>query len=89
MTLDLGEMPGANLNIEWGEEQDLFLAIVVPILLSLMVLPFVTMRSAMMEMDCFVASKKLLDIIDVESYVHKKNKMARKRSSSSSAGTQR
>jgi len=83
-----GEMPGANLNIEWGEEQDLFLAIVVPILLSLMVLPFVTMRSAMMEMDCFVASKKLLDVIDVESYVHKKNKMARKRRSSSSAGTQ-
>ena len=70
--------PGANLNISSSEDQMYYLAILVPIMLGFIVLPFVTMRAAMMEMDCFITSKKLLDVIDVESYVYRKNRMQRR-----------
>ena len=76
-------MPGADLNISSSEELDYVLAVLFPIVLAVTVLPFVTMRAAMMEMDCFVASRKLLDAIDVESYVYRKNKRSRRRRRSS------
>ena len=76
-------MPGADLNISSSEELDYVLAVLLPIVLAVTVLPFVTMRAAMMEMDCFVASRKLLDAIDVESYVYRKNRRSRRRRRSS------
>jgi len=40
-------------------------AIVVLVILAVSVLPFVTIRSALMEMDRIVTSKKLLDVSDI------------------------
>jgi len=79
--------PGANLNISSSEDQMYYLAILVPIMLGFIVLPFVTMRAAMMEMDCFITSKKLLDVIDVESYVYRKNRMQRRGGGGSRRGS--
>ena len=58
--LDLGSMPkvSANLNLV---DNDVYVAIVVPIMLAGLAVPFVVMRAVMMELDCFVAHKKDVD----------------------------
>lgn len=42
------------------DTSDHLLAVIAPLILSMVVLPFVTMRSAMMELDCFIARRKSL-----------------------------
>ena len=71
--LDLGSMPkvSANLNLV---DNDAYVAIIVPILLAGLAVPFVVMRAVMMELDCFVAHKK-----DVDAGVNKYNYSAGKR----------
>ena len=61
----------ANLNLV---DNDAYVAIIVPILLAGLAVPFVVMRAVMMELDCFVAHKK-----DVDAGVNKYNYSAGKR----------
>ena len=42
------------------EESDRFHAIVFPIVFAVLCLPFIIMRAAMMELDCFITRKKQL-----------------------------
>ena len=48
----------ANLNLV---DNDAYVAIIVPILLAGLAVPFVVMRAVMMELDCFVGHKKDVD----------------------------
>ena len=48
----------ANLNLV---DNDAYVAIIVPIMLAGLAVPFVVMRAVMMELDCFVAHKKDVD----------------------------
>ena len=62
--LDLGSMPtfSATLNTD---SNDAMHAILFPCILAVVTVPFVIMRAAMMELDCFVARKKQLGEGDV------------------------
>ena len=71
--MDLGSMPAMSATID-TTSNDLTLAIAAPLILSLIVFPFVTMRAAMMELDCFITSRKALNAADMEKYVYKKKK---------------
>merc|ERR1719273_1726454 len=51
----------ADLNLS---SQDPLFAVVAPLILAIVVLPFVTMRSAMMELDCFIARRKSLAVVE-------------------------
>ncbi len=57
--IDLGEMPtfSASLNTDSSDELH---AILAPVILVAICVPFVIMRAAMMELDCFVTRRKQL-----------------------------
>lgn len=57
--VDLGSMPSTSANINTDNLDPLF-AIVVPVMLAFIVLPFLIMRVSMMELDCFVSRRKAL-----------------------------
>jgi hypothetical protein len=58
--IDLGTMPtfSATLNTD---STDALHAVLFPIILAVITAPFVIMRAAMMELDCFLARKKQLE----------------------------
>jgi hypothetical protein len=58
--LDLGTMPqfSATLNTD---STDAVHAVLVPLILAAIAVPFVVMRAIMMELDCFLARKKEVD----------------------------
>lgn len=58
--LDLSGMPGLNVHLD-TTSYDLIYAIVAPALLALLAVPFVVMRAAMMELDCFLTRRKEVD----------------------------
>ena len=76
--LNLGDMPPMDADINLGSKDHLF-AVVAPIFLSMVGLPFVVMRSAMMELDCFIARRKSL--VEVERVQRYKRIQKRKRQS--------
>jgi len=57
--VNLGGMPPINTDINL-DTSDHLLAVIAPLILTMMVLPFATMRAAMMELDCFIARRKTL-----------------------------
>ena len=57
--VDLGGMPPINTDINLSSSDHL-LAVIAPLILTMVVLPFATMRAAMMELDCFIARRKTL-----------------------------
>ena len=71
-------MPPIDADIDLGNKDHLF-AVIAPLLLSMVVLPFATMRSAMMELDCFIARRKSL--VDLERIQRNKRIQKRKRQS--------
>ena len=61
------------------DESDRFHAIIFPIVLATLCLPFVIMRAAMMELDCFITRKKQVgddfdDLLVLESHPQKSGK---------------
>lgn len=76
--VDLGQMPAMDASFN-TDESDRFHAIIFPIVLATLCLPFVIMRAAMMELDCFVTRKKQLgedfdDLLVLESHPEKSGK---------------
>ena len=61
--VDLGGMPPISTDINL-DSSDHLMAVIAPLILSMVVLPFVTMRSAMMELDCFIARRKSLSDLE-------------------------
>lgn len=59
--IDLGSMPAVSATLN-TDSTDLIHAIVVPMVLALLAVPFVIMRAAMMELDCFVTRRKELEL---------------------------
>lgn len=57
--VNLGGMPPINTDINL-DTSDHLLAVIAPLILTMVVLPFATMRAAMMELDCFIARRKTL-----------------------------
>jgi len=57
--LNLGEMPAMDASFN-TDESDRFHAITAPIVFAVLCLPFIIMRAAMMELDCFITRKKQL-----------------------------
>ena len=70
----------ANLNLV---DNDAYVAIVVPILLAGLAVPFVVMRAVMMELDCFVAHKKDVDPAVNNKYNYSPGKRRRQQRSES------
>ena len=58
--LDLGDMEPIQLDRINLDKYDHLLAVIAPLILTMMVLPFATMRAAMLELDCFIARRKTL-----------------------------
>lgn len=68
--INLGEMPSMDLSMDM-DTIDQYVAIIAPILFVITCLPFVIMRAAMMELDCFITRRKQLgddfdDLITLE-----------------------
>ena len=61
--IDLGKMDPMKTDINLDTSDHLF-AVIAPLFLTMVVLPFATMRAAMMELDCFIARRK--SITDLE-----------------------
>eukprot|EP00095_Tigriopus_kingsejongensis_P005092 maker-scaffold159_size295958-snap-gene-1.38 protein:Tk05092 transcript:maker-scaffold159_size295958-snap-gene-1.38-mRNA-1 annotation:"conserved hypothetical protein" len=59
--LDLGSMPAVSATLN-TDSTDVLHAIIFPLILAVLAVPFVIMRAAMMELDCFVTRKKELDV---------------------------
>ena len=57
--IDMGSMPSMKVNLS-TESSDHVIAILFPIALAILCLPFTIMRAAMMELDCFVTRRKQL-----------------------------
>ena len=57
--IDMGSMPSMKINLS-TEASDRWIAIIFPIALAILCLPFTIMRAAMMELDCFVTRRKQL-----------------------------
>lgn len=57
--IDMGSMPSMKVNLS-TESSDRVIAILFPIALAVLCLPFTIMRAAMMELDCFVTRRKQL-----------------------------
>lgn len=57
--IDLGSMPSMKVNLS-TESSDRWIAILFPVALAVLCLPFTIMRAAMMELDCFVTRRKQL-----------------------------
>ena len=57
--IDMGSMPSMKVNLS-TQNSDQMIAILFPIALALLCLPFTIMRAAMMELDCFVTRRKQL-----------------------------
>ena len=57
--LNLGEMPAMDASFN-TDESDRFHAIIAPIVFAVLCLPFIIMRAAMMELDCFITREKQL-----------------------------
>ena len=74
--VDLGGMPPISTDINL-DSSDHLLAVIAPLILSMVVLPFVTMRSAMMELDCFIARRKSL--VELERVKRHKRIMKKKK----------
>lgn len=83
--LDLGSMPTFSASLHTDESDSLH-AVIAPIVLAAICLPFVIMRAAMMELDCFVTRRKQLGD-DFEQLVNsRKGQHSKKRSSSAHHG---
>ena len=78
-SVSLGDMPPIEADIDLGSKDHLF-AVIGPLILAMVVLPFVTMRAAMMELDCFIARRKSL--VDVERIQRYKSMQKRRKKSS-------
>ena len=68
--INLGEMPSMEIDLNM-DPIDQYVAIFAPVLFVVTCLPFVIMRSAMMELDCFITRRKQLgddfdDLITLE-----------------------
>jgi len=75
--LNLGSLPSIDASFN-TESTDRWHAIIFPIVLAVVCLPFTIMRAAMMELDCFVTRKKQLgedfdEFLIIESSRHKPN----------------
>ena len=57
--INLASMPSVNASVN-TDSSDKYHAIFLPIILAVICLPFLIMRAAMMELDCFIARKKQL-----------------------------
>ena len=57
--MNLASMPSIDASINTDSSDEIH-AIIVPVVLSILCLPFTLMRAAMMELDCFVTRKKQL-----------------------------
>lgn len=55
--LDLGSMPAVSATLN-TDTTDLWHAIIIPMVLAMITVPFVIMRAAMMELDCVIVRKK-------------------------------
>lgn len=74
-TINLGEMPSMDLSANL-KDIDQIIAIIAPIMFAVACLPFVIMRAAMMELDCFITRRKQLgenfdDLIVLEGFKHR------------------
>ena len=78
-SMNLGSMPPIEADLNLSSHDHIF-AVIAPLILAIIVLPFVTMRSAMMELDCFIARRKSL--ADVERVQRYKNYEKRKKKGS-------
>ena len=67
--IDLGDKEPITLDRINLDKYDHLLAVIAPLILTMMVLPFATMRAAMLELDCFIARRKTLaDLERVQRY---------------------
>jgi len=79
--INLGTMPSMDASFNM-EDIDTYVAIILPIIFAAACLPFVVMRAAMMELDCFITRRKQLgddfdDLVVLEG-VHNRRKNTRK-----------
>merc|ERR1712020_512937 len=73
--INLGTMPSMDASFNM-EDIDTYVAIILPIIFAAACLPFVVMRAAMMELDCFITRRKQLgenfdDLIVLEGFKHR------------------